>query len=104
MCLRIDVRDLALGHVKAIETPAASNLRFFFTSGYFSNSQIAEIVRKNFPEYKDVAPDSSVPGGRMPDPLFKIDNSRTADTLGIKFTSFETSIVDLVKSLQAVGA
>ena len=100
----IDVRDLAMAHVKAIETPAAGGKRFFVTSGYFSNSKIAEVVRKDFPEYKDVAPDASVPGGRMPDQVFKIDNSRTKDTLGLEFTPFEKSIDDLVKSLQAVGA
>ena len=84
--------------------PAASNKRFFVTSGYFSNSQIADIVRKTFPEYKDQVPDESVPGGRRPEAVFKIDNSRTKDILGIKFTPFEQSITDLVKSLQAVGA
>ena len=100
----IDVRDLALGHVKAIEVPQASNKRFFFTSGYFCNAQIAEAIRNNFPELKDTVPDASVPGGKLPDAVFKIDNSQTVNTLGMKFTSLEKSIVDLTKSLQAVGA
>lgn len=102
--LWVDVRDVAMAHVKAMETPAASNKRFFVTAGHFSNSQIAEVVRKNFPEYKDVAPDPSVPGGRLPDSVYKADNSQTVNTLGIQFTSFDKCIVDLVKSLQAVGA
>ena len=98
------MRDVALAHVKAIEIPAASNKRFLVTSGYFSNSEIAGVVRKNFPELAEKVPDASVPGGRPPQAVFKIDNSRIKDILDIKFTSFEQSVTDLVKSLQAVGA
>src|SRR6266516_7247375 len=39
--LWVDVRDLALGHVKAMELPQAANQRFFFVAGYFSNREIA---------------------------------------------------------------
>lgn len=99
--LWIDVRDLALAHVKAMETPDAGGKRFFVTSGYFCNNEIGEIVRNNFPEYKDKI---ATKGGERPKEMFKYDNSRTVDVLGIKFTPFESSIVDLVKSLKAVGA
>lgn len=101
----VDVRDLALAHVKAIEIPAAANKRFFITAGSFSNKEVLEIIRTNFPELRSKLPAESMPGGTYPDNgLFKVDNNQTVDTLGIKFTSLEKSIVDLVKSLQAVGA
>jgi len=38
------------------------------------------------------------------DGIHKYDNSRTKDPLGIQFRSLKESIVDTVKSLQAVGA
>src|ERR1700710_242038 len=47
--LWIEVRDLALAHVKAMEVPAAAGKRFFATAGKFSNKQILEIIRKHFP-------------------------------------------------------
>jgi nucleoside-diphosphate-sugar epimerase len=99
----VDVRDLALAHVKAIETPAAANKRFFVTAGYFTNKEICEIIRKNFPELEAKLPGKDVKGGDYPEGgLYKYDNSRVKSVLGIEFRSLEESIVDLVKSLKNV--
>ncbi|EMC92843.1 hypothetical protein BAUCODRAFT_37757 [Baudoinia panamericana UAMH 10762] len=101
----VDVRDLAMCHVLAMEKEDAANKRFFITAGYFSNKEIAEIIAKNFPEYKDKLPTSSTPGGDYPkEGLYKFNNERVIKTLGIKFRGLEESIVDAVKSLQSVGA
>lgn len=103
--LWVDVRDIALSHVKAIEVPEAAGKRFFVTAGYFSNRELAEIIRKNFPEFEKELPSKEVKGGDYPEGgLYKFDNSRTKDVLGIKFRSLEESVVDTVKSLKAVGA
>ena len=101
----VDVRDLALAHVKAMELPEAGGNRFFITAGYFSNKEICEIIRKNFPEYEGELPRKEVKGGDYPEGgLYKFDNAKTVKVLGIKFRGLEESIVDLVKSLKAVGA
>ncbi|GAB7350522.1 hypothetical protein MBLNU459_g1112t1 [Dothideomycetes sp. NU459] len=102
--LWVDVRDLALCHVKAMELEAAVNKRFFITAGYFSNKEIAQIIKKDFPETKGL-PSESTPGGDYPkDGVYKYDNSRVIEVLGIKFKSLEESIKDTVKSFQSVGA
>jgi len=99
-----DVRDLALAHVKAAELPEAANKRFFVTAGYFSNEEIADIVREGFPELGEKVPVKGTSGGGYPaDGIYGYDNSRTKEVLGIEFTSLKSSIVDTVKSLQAVG-
>lgn len=99
-----DVRDLALAHVKAAELPEAANKRFFVTAGYFSNEEIADIIRENYPELKDKVPTKGTKGGEYPtDGLYKYDNSRTKEVLGIQFRGLKESIVDTVKSLQAVS-
>lgn len=101
----VDVRDLALCHVLAAEKEDAANKRFFITAGYFSNREIATIIGKHYPQYKDVLPSSSTPGGDYPeDGIYKYDNERVLKVLGVKFRSLDESIVDTVKSLQAVGA
>jgi nucleoside-diphosphate-sugar epimerase len=101
----VDVRDLALAHVKAIEVPEAANKRFFVTEGYFSNKEICEIIRKNFPELESKLPAKDVKGGDYPEAgVHGFDNSQTINVLGIKFRALEESIVDTVKSLQSVGA
>ena len=101
----VDVRDLALAHVKAAESDQAANKRFFVTAGKFSNEEIADIIREDFPQLKDQLPEKGVKGGGYPeDGLYDYDNSRTKNVLGIKFTALKESIVDTVKSLQAEGA
>ncbi|KAK4553606.1 Glycine-rich RNA-binding protein 2, mitochondrial [Recurvomyces mirabilis] len=101
----VDVRDLALCHVLGIEKEEAANKRFFITTGYFSNKQIAEIISKHYPKYKDQLPGEKTPGGDYPEGgLYKYDNERVQKVLGIKFRGLEESIVDTVKSLQEVGA
>lgn len=102
--LWVDVRDLALAHVKAMELPAAAGKRFFVTAGHFTNKEVAEIIRKNFPELEKELPGKDVKGGDYPvGGLYGFDNSRTKEVLGIKFTGLEECIVDTVKSLKAVA-
>lgn len=99
-----DVRDLALAHVKAAELPDAANKRFFVTAGYFSNEEIANIIRENYPDLKDKLPAKGTKGGEYPkDGIYKYDNERSREILGIQYRSLKESIVDTVKSLQAVG-
>ena len=87
-----------------MEKDAAANKRFFITAGYFSNKEIAQIIKKHYPQYKDL-PSDSTPGGDYPqEGIYKYENKRVIETLGMKFRSLEDSIVDTVKSLQAVGA
>lgn len=100
----VDVRDVALAHVKAFEVDEAANKRFFVLSGYFSNKEVADIIRKNFPDQKDL-PSEKTPGGEFPEDGFaKYDNSRSKEVLGLKYYSLEQTIVDTVKSLKNAGA
>lgn len=104
----VDVRDLALAHVKAIESPtaeAAAGKRFFVTAGYFSNEEIADIVRDNFPAYKDKLPVKGTKGGEYPEGgVYKYDNGRSMEVLGLKYRDLKECIIDTAKSLQLVGA
>lgn len=100
----VDVRDLALAHVKAMELPHATNKRFLITAGHFNNGGIAEIVKRNFQEYAaNIAEDVS--GGEYPkDGMYGYDNGRSKKILGIKYRSLEESMVDTVVSLKSIGA
>jgi len=102
--LWVDVRDLAEAHVKGVELEQAGGKRFFTTAGFFSNRQLVEIIRKNFPQYKDTLPNENAKGGDLPQPIYKIDNSRSKEVLSLKYIPLEKSVVDTVKSFQNVGA
>lgn len=102
--LWIDVRDVAQCHVNAIEKADAGGKRFFITNGGFSNREIVQIIRDNFPEYKDALPAEDVAGGDYPpEGFFKWDNSRARKLLGRDYISLQKSIVDTVNSLKEVG-
>jgi nucleoside-diphosphate-sugar epimerase len=98
-----DVRDLAKAHVNAIEIPEAAGKRFFITEGYFSTKEIANIIRDNFPDLKDMLPSKDLPDD-TPKDVYEIDNSRGKDVLKLTYRPLKECVVDLVKSLQEVGA
>lgn len=101
--LWVDVRDVAIAHVKAIESPEAADKRFFVTAGYCSNNAIADCMRRNFTDLRSQLPPEDG-GADMPEGAFNYDNSRSVDILGLKYRSLIDCVVDTVKSLQAVGA
>lgn len=103
----VDVRDVAEAHVAAFEKPAAANKRFFTTAGYYSNKELCQIIKRNFPDFKNL-PTDSTPGGDYPEGtpekgLYSYNNKRSIDVLGLKYKTFEQSIVDTVKSFQKKG-
>ncbi|KAI4285644.1 MAG: hypothetical protein L6R38_000468 [Xanthoria sp. 2 TBL-2021] len=96
-----DVRDLALAHIRAAERPSAAGKRFLVTAGYYSNREIADILREQLP---DVASKIATKGGEFPEGYFGYDNSRTKDILGINFRSLKDMVKDTIPTLQAIGA
>ena len=47
--LFVDVRDLALAHVRAIEVPEAGGKRFFMVGGHCSHKRIVDAIRETHP-------------------------------------------------------
>lgn len=99
----VDVRDLALAHVLAMEKEAAANKRFFIVAGHFTNKGIVEAVAKVQPEV--LTKDTKTKPGDFPDEgIYDYDNSRSKEVLGLQYRPFEQAILDTVKSLKDVGA
>ncbi len=98
--MHVDVRDLALAHVLAIENPKAANQRFLMAARLATEKELRDIMEKNFPEIR----------GNLRDevtetlPPWDIDNSKSINVLGVKYRPLEDTIVDAVKSLKALGA
>ncbi|KIV89460.1 hypothetical protein PV10_06859 [Exophiala mesophila] len=95
----VDVRDLALAHVKAMEIPEAGGKRFLLTAGHYDNGEIASVIKSKFPDLADRLP-KDISGDRPKD-VYGFDNSRSKELLGIKYRSLEESVVDTVNSLLA---
>lgn len=96
----VDVRDVALAHVRAIEVPQAGGQRFLAAAGGYQNASLAKIVKDTMPDLAD----------RLPRRIeifeeaegFTIDTSPMEKILGIQFRSLEESVRDAVQSLMQV--
>lgn len=97
----VDVRDVALAHVLAMERDEAAGKRFLLAAGHCSNAELAKAVWDNFPELRSKLPDEGSWGG-SPSPVpesFGFDRSRVKAILDIDFIPYEKTIVDSVQSL-----
>ncbi|KAL8869022.1 MAG: hypothetical protein Q9174_004582 [Haloplaca sp. 1 TL-2023] len=98
----IDVRDLALAHVRAAERDEAQGKRFFVTAGYYSNSELADCLKELSPGLEGKI---AKKGGEFPEGgYFDFDNSRTKETLGVEFRSLKEMVKDTIPTLKAIGA
>ncbi|KAJ5373170.1 NAD-dependent epimerase/dehydratase [Penicillium concentricum] len=100
--LCVDVRDVALAHVRAIEVPEAGGERFFVTTGFFSNKELADIIRETHPQLESKLPPADAPSD-FPGNIFGIDNNKSQRVLGLKYRPLKQTVSDTVDSLLAVG-
>ncbi|KAI9159125.1 Ketoreductase azaE [Paramyrothecium foliicola] len=102
--LWVDVRDVALAHVKAMELEEAAGQRFFLVTGSYTNAQMTKIVWENFPELRDRLPEESKWGDFEVQGLnsFGYDNSKATKILGLEWTPYEKTVIDSVKSFKSL--
>ncbi|EFX02085.1 ketoreductase [Grosmannia clavigera kw1407] len=112
----VDVRDVALAHVRALLVPQAGGRRFYVVGGHFSNGRLAHIVREMVAEaekesalsplVKRIPPLADTPDD-LPADVYRFNNRRSREVLGLTYRSLEESVMDTVYSilsLEAAGA
>jgi nucleoside-diphosphate-sugar epimerase len=98
-----DVRDLALAHRLAYEKPEAAGQRFLITTSGYSYQKFVDIIKEKFPELANKVPAKANPANEaFPDGVYKLDNRKAREVLGIKFRPMEETVVDAVKYLQGL--
>ncbi|KAI7776176.1 hypothetical protein LA080_005748 [Diaporthe eres] len=95
----VDVRDVALAHVRAVTRPDAGGKRFYIVGGYFSNKRLADVIREHHPELDDRLPPPEGAEDDFPADVYGFDNSRSREVLGIEYRGLEESVEDTVKSI-----
>ncbi|KAK3290420.1 uncharacterized protein B0H64DRAFT_57946 [Chaetomium fimeti] len=101
----VDVRDVALAHVRAMTAPEAAGKRFYVVGGFFSNHRLAGIVRRRFPQLEGQLPPAEEDAkDDFPADHWAFDNSRSKEVLGLQYTELEKSVVDTVESILAFEA
>ena len=99
----VDVRDVALAHVRAMTVPEAAGKRFYVVGGHFSNKRIADIIRVARPELDAELPPTDA-ADDLPADVYRFDNGRSREVLGIQYRDLETSVLDTVDSMLALAA
>ena len=96
----IDARDLAEVHVRALLTPEAGGKRFIPASPEpFSYEYAADIVKENF-EWAKTSVTANYESGEKPQASYGVDGETVARELGVKYRSFQETVVDLVRQVK----
>lgn len=98
----VDIRDVALAHIRALTVPEAGGKRFYVVGDYFSNPRLASIIRRRFSQRKDLLPsEEEAAKDDFPEDRWAFDNIiiRSRDVLGLDYTDLESSVVDTVESV-----
>lgn len=94
----VDVRDVALAHLRAMTVPEAGGNRFYIVGGHFSNKRIADVIRKSFPDLAARLPLGDTQDD-FPADVYGFDASKSKKVLGLEYIGFEKSVKDTVQSM-----
>ncbi|KAI8986796.1 NAD(P)-binding protein [Trametes punicea] len=98
----VDVRDMALAHVLALQTPQAGGNRFIISAGPYKWQDFALIAHRIAPEAIPAGKSSYEP--TMVKRAQKIyDNRKAIEILGMKFRTMEETARDTVEDFKARG-
>ncbi|WWD19049.1 hypothetical protein CI109_103507 [Kwoniella shandongensis] len=96
----VNVKDVALGHVRALTVPEAAGQRFIVGAGAFAGQDYVDILHKRFPELKNIP--VGKPGTH--DEIVKnsniFDGQKATKVLGIKYETLEDTVVEMAESLR----
>lgn len=97
----VNAADVALAHVRAIERGSETNgERFIVAAGSYSLQEEVDILRKHYPERKDIIVEGTP--GQYPTLTQSIDGSKATRVLGIEYKSLETSLVEVIESVKHI--
>lgn len=101
----VDVREVALAHVKALTLPEAGGERFLVSAGPFATQDLTEWLRANAPHLKGVP--EGKPGAaaeaNKPENALISSGAKAERVLGIKYRSIQETAKDMYESLKKKG-
>lgn len=106
----VDVRDVAVAHVRAMVRSEAGGKRFYVVGGCFSNPVIASVVHAlSKPELQGKPYTYSgyckhcLTLDDYPNRYWEFDNGRSKRVLGMEYREIDQSVADTVLSLREMG-
>jgi nucleoside-diphosphate-sugar epimerase len=106
--LWVDVRDVALAHVLAIEKDEAVGKRWFLAQSFFHPQTVLDSINKSFPQLKGkISVGTPYSQAKIEQDLLtyhRFENSKTSAESGIEYIDFDTSIKDAVETFLKLEA
>nr|ODO02275.1 D-lactaldehyde dehydrogenase [Cryptococcus depauperatus CBS 7855] len=96
----VDVKEVALAHVRALTVPEAGGERFIVSAGTVSGQDIVDAIHSRFPDVKNVPVGKPGTHDESTKDLDVFDGSKAKRVLGIKYTSLEDCVADMFQSLK----
>jgi nucleoside-diphosphate-sugar epimerase len=95
----VNVDDVGLAHVSAIERGSETNgEKFILISKSYSLQEVVDILRKRYPERKDIIVEGTP--GKYTKPTQSIDGGKAARILSIKYKDLDTSLTEFIDSVK----
>lgn len=98
----VDVRDLAVAHVKAVEVQSAGGQRFFATGGHYSNKTLVDAIKETNPKLAAKLPVDMV--DELIGKPYTFDDCKIRTVLGMNFRPLQDCVGATVASLLELGA
>jgi dihydroflavonol-4-reductase len=98
----VDVRDVALAHLKCLQVPEAANKRFILSSHRVIYKDIYGWFAAKYND-KGGKVATTMAEGDDPTTFDLLDNTRSKEVLGIVYTDMEKTMIDGAESLIALG-
>ncbi|RSH88686.1 methylglyoxal reductase (NADPH-dependent) gre2 [Saitozyma podzolica] len=96
----INVKDVALAHVRALDVPEASGQRFITSQGPFAGQDYCDVLHKRFPDLPNIPVGKPNTHDELIKDMNVFDGSKATKVLGIKYIPFEETVVEMADSLK----
>ncbi|ODO00644.1 hypothetical protein L198_02966 [Cryptococcus wingfieldii CBS 7118] len=96
----VDVKDVALAHVRALTTPEAGGERSLLSVANAAGQDFVDSIHKHFPDIKNVPVGRPGISATVNEQQIHIDGRKAEKVLGIKYTNLEDSVKDLFESIR----
>ena len=99
----VNIADVAHATLLIVEKSDISDgQRYILNAGTYSFQEIADILRKNFPERQSIIVKGEPGNYEKANQSKQYDGSKITRDLGLKYSSLETTVVDLANSIKHV--
>ncbi|KAK4688593.1 phosphate transporter, partial [Tremellales sp. Uapishka_1] len=95
----VNVKDVAMAHVKALVVPEAGGERFITGNGAFAGQDYCDILHKHFKDLKNIPVGNPGTHAEIVKDMPVFVGAKATKVLGVQYKDLEATVVEMAKSL-----